>query len=249
MTDPRGTATATPDLELPFHIADAVSWRMVAELVRRHPDTLWVLRTFPFDGHYDCLTVVRRSTPLDWPAIRFNRRGSHADFGWFGTGVPPAAAEESLIRWTDYLNAEDPRDWLVELEERVGLPRPIGQRQSSSTPSSLAVRWVAQFLSAQVGSRPRWTAWTVIDPAASGFAYSFDALPGPGRWVEQQGDDLAAVHGIWFLGTHDGTPHLALSWAGDLWTANGEHLQLGDERRPGESMTSLVARTAGHYLP
>lgn len=250
MTDALGGSDGMPELELPFHIADATSWRMVAELVRRHPDELWVLRTFPFEGHYDCLTVVRRSRPLDWPAIRFNRHGCHADFGWFGPGEAPAApAQGSLIRWTDYLYAEDPRDWLAELEARVGLPKPRRRQLPPSTPASLTVRWIAQFLSAQIGARPRWTAWTVIDAAASRFAYSFDALPGPAQWVEEQGDDLAAVHGVWFLGTHDGAPHLALSWAGDLWTANGARWLLPAERRPGESITSLVARTAGPHLP
>lgn len=238
-----------PDPALPFHVADALSWRLVAELVRRHPDELWALRTFPFEGHYDCLSVVRRSSPLEWPALRINRKGCHADFSWFGQGEPAAVAGEQLIRWTDCVNAEEPRDWLIELESTVGLSKPRSRKLPPSTPASLAIRWIAQFLSVQVGSRPRWTAWTVIDPAASAYAYSFDELPGPGGWVEKQGGDPAAVHGVWFVGTHDGTPRLALSWSGDLWSASGKHWHLPTERRSGESITGLVVRTSGPLLP
>lgn len=229
--------------DLPFHVSDALSWRLTAELMRRHPDELWAIRTHPNDL-YDCLTVCRRSAPLEGPVIRINRNGSHADYSWFGSQTEPSQPTYGLVCWTDYLFSNDPRAWMTDLEQRVGLA-PHSGPHPRSTPASLTMRWIAQFLSAQIGSHPRWTAWTVIDPTADPMAHSFDLVEPAARWAMEAGQHL----GVWFVGTHDGDPRFALSWTGDLWSIAGDHWHLPSERRRGESITSLIARTSGSTLP
>ena len=143
---------------MPFAAADPLTWRLAVELVRRHPEELWIIRTFPLDGFYDCLSIRRLPDPLlSSGSIEINRNGSHVKVGWLGN--PDDASEgEPLLSWGDSYAEPDPRTWLRILEATAGL-LPPRKRLPPSTPSSLALRWVATFLSMQTGSRPRWTAW------------------------------------------------------------------------------------------
>jgi hypothetical protein len=64
-------------VEMPTAAADPLTWRLAVELVRRHPEELWILRTFPMDGMYDCLSIRRLPNVLHAPSIAIKRNGTH----------------------------------------------------------------------------------------------------------------------------------------------------------------------------
>lgn len=75
-------------MSVPYPVAEALSWRLAVEIVRRHPKDLWLVQTNPF-GDYDCLTLRSITHPASGPSIHINRHGYHAQIQWFGT--PPDA--------------------------------------------------------------------------------------------------------------------------------------------------------------
>ena len=239
-------------VDMPFAAADVLTWRLASELVRRHPEELWVIRTFSFDGFYDCLLVRRLPDPLASPAtIAINRHGTHVKVGWFGQ-PELAPDDEPLLSWGDAYAHPDPRDWLKRLEETAGLPA-TRSTLPPSTPSSLVVRWIAMFLAMQVGSRPRWTAWNDWSEVDFGSKPAdFDKIPDTARWLHSQGGGGAAAR-VLFVGTYEDQkrePRFALSTEGHLWQPNIESVELPRAYAAnGRRLATTVVETAAGYLP
>lgn len=238
-------------VDMPFAAADALTWRLASELVRRHPEDLWVIRTFPLDGFYDCLSIRRLPDPLTSPAsIEINRRGTHVKVGWFGQ--PQSASDnEPFLSWGDAYAQPDPRDWLKRLEESAGLEAPRSTLPPS-TPSSLAVRWIALFLAMQAGSRPRWTAWNDWSEVDFGSPPAdFEKIPRAGKWLRSHGGGSAAAR-VLFVGTYEGStrqPHIALSVEGNLWQSNNETVELPRVyAATGRRLATTVVETAAEFL-
>jgi len=238
-------------VEMPFAAADPLTWRLAVELVRRHPEELWILRTFPLDGFYDCLSLRNLRDVLSSPSIEINRNGTHVNVGWLGR--PDEEHEETdLLSWGNAFAVNDPRDWIREVERAAGLKPPV-HGLPPSTRSSLVLRWIAAFLAMQIGSRPRWSAWN--DWAEVDFGEhpaDFDAIPESAAWLRARGTKEAAAF-VWFVGTVEGDqrqPKLALSVEGHLWRAGREVIDLAQAYGSAKSsMASLVVITAGDLIP
>jgi len=137
---------------MPFSVGEPLTWRLAVELVRRHPDELWLVRTYPMDGQYDCLTVRRLAAPMIGPSIQLNRLGTHVSIDWFGP-KQHAPANIPIASWGDPLLDTDPLQWSRMVEQLAGLDST--RSMPPSTPSSIALRWITAFLTAQIGSRDR----------------------------------------------------------------------------------------------
>jgi hypothetical protein len=92
-------ADSWKDVVLPGWMSDLASWRLCVELIRRHPADLWLVRTYPMDGQYDCLTVRRLTSPGTGPSIFVNRNGSHALIEWFGDSRA-RPSDAPIVSWT-----------------------------------------------------------------------------------------------------------------------------------------------------
>ena len=116
---------------MPFAGADVLIWRLVTELVRRHPGDLWPVRTFPIEGvPYDCLTVRKLATPWTRPEIAFNRHGTHMRVERFDVGPP---LDGTVLPWPNAFNETEklgPREWLRWLESEAGLAPPAGTNRT-----------------------------------------------------------------------------------------------------------------------
>lgn len=239
-------------VDMPYAAADALTWRIASELVRRHPEDLWVVRTFTLDGFYDCLSIRRLPDPLTSPAsIAINRRGTHVKVGWLGKSTSGRDDDVSLS-WGNAYAGLDPRPWLRQLEASAGLDAPKSGLPPS-TPSSLAIRWIAAFLALQAGSRPRWTAWNDWSEVDSGVQPAdFDKVPAAGEWLRRNGGGKAAARVV-FVGNDLGPerePRFALSTEGDLWRVGAAPIKLtGVYESTGRQLVRTVLETAGNYLP
>lgn len=236
-------------VDVPFVVADAMTWQLAVELVRRHPADLWVIRTFPMDGHYDCLSVRRLGDVLTSPSVAINRHGSHVKVD----RLSDAHIDEELplLSWGDAFAMADPRDWIRRVEDAAGL-RPTRTGLPPSTRSSIALRWVGMLLRMQVGGRERWTAWNDWSQVDWGEpATDFDAVPEARDWLRTRKDHRAAAH-VWFVGTDNGDDrriHFAVNSEGTLWPASGKPVDLmAAYRGNGSSISRLVIETAGRVL-
>jgi hypothetical protein len=159
--------------------------------------------------------------------------------------------EGVLLSWGNGYAAEDPREWIVELERAAGLDAVVAELPPSTKPS-LALRWIAAFLAMQLGARPRWSAWN--DWAELDYGQhpaNFEAIPAAGEWLRARGNAEAAAL-VWFVGTVEGNenrPRLALSVDVHLWRRDRAVTDLPKAyRSAGSSLTSLVLATAADLL-
>lgn len=199
------------------------------------------------DGNYDCLSISRRSEVAGSSSILINRRGTHVQVGWLGDPNGGPIEQPDLLSWGDPLTAGDPCDWLLEVERLAGLARGP-QGLSPSTPSSLALRWISQFLTINLGARKRWTAWTVVRLGDDELGI-LEAFPAALRWLNG-GLDTTRNTLVWFVGHEDKREATyVLSVDGDLWLQDGTCIRLQDEHTSGGSISDLVVRTAVRDLP
>ena len=247
--EPADPCDAHFHVEAPFAVADAATWQLAVELIRRHPADLWLIRTYPMDGHYDCLSIRRADDILGSPDIALNRHGTHVNV----SRLDGASGNEApLMSWGDGFAAPDPRDWIRRLEASAGLRAPTGGLPPT-TRSSITLRWIGAFLRIQLGTRKRWTAWNDWSELDYGEpAVDFDAIPAARQWLREHGPPEAAAQ-VWFVGTEalgERQVHFALNSTGTLWTPAGDEIDLLTAyRSAGSSLTKLLVATASERLP
>lgn len=219
-------------IRLTTHLADALSWQVAAQLIRRHPRELWVINSWPLDGFYDCLCVVDRATMGQQLRLDLNR---------LGTGL--RLTDGSVRRWTGIYEGSDPRDWVLALEAALGLTAQVGGLPPG-TPSSLAVRWIAQLMLTQLGSRERWH-------TVGGIPATPEEFPGLVGSAEGSRTDTR----YWTIGPGEGQdvtirqPRAVVSIEGRLHLRGADPISLTEHHRSGGSITALVAKTAPDLLP
>lgn len=144
------------------NVRAAVSWQVVAELLRRHHKAcqLRVLETHPGGGTYDCLSLCypRCGDVFGGHLVSFNVLSGHL-FVWHPYGTPRVRLEQ--LGWPEgnnyvlaYLAAEDPKTVVDSIEALVGLP-PEPPQLPPTTPPVLVARIVAGVLKRYLLARHR----------------------------------------------------------------------------------------------
>jgi hypothetical protein len=152
------------------------------------------------------------------------------------------------MRWDQFVVA-DGRQWLVELEAKAGLPS-IGGVLPPSTSSSIAIRWIAAFMRAQLLGRAPWQAWNYFgapgeDRPAAFYARFHEAY----EWAFSQSGTAASTALLWLLGRDQSEPEIAVSASGHLWLVDREPIDLlARYQEVGSSVTCLLGETAGDLL-
>ena len=210
-------------------VSQALAWRLCSELVRRHPDRLWV--TVQGGGLYDRITLVDISMEPPRCLATLNAAGTNS-----------LLHDGSQMLWSDaHANNGDPVAWVRELERRCGLPAPRGDLPRS-TPGSLAVRWVSAFLTSQIGGRFKWL--TVQEAALDHAGSGFDRLRAWLRENPRQPQELVLL-----AEQGEQVPRLAVTSNGDLWHADGKQHHLPTLHRSGQPVTALLLKTVPGFLP
>lgn len=246
---------------LPRRLAEVASWNLLVELVRRHPSKFWLRVTHPMEGlPYDCLQLCRLDRPSGYPFLEVNRTGVNARWA-LATGeqsVTPwttamgnrheaeAWAAERAMEWGGprLIDTTSPtREWILQRERDLGLTPPHGL--PPSTPSSLALRWIAKFLSVNVGSEQPWYAYTggrdLMDRLG-------DLHPNHREWRAEHVHDWQRDW-IWLLiYGGEARARVALSAQGDLWTRE-QHFRLKSLHTSGAPITALLLHTVSDLLP
>lgn len=207
-----------------------MAWRLISELVRRHPARLWVRTETHSIGSEQAFLV-----DMDAP--------SNPPLGFFG--LPGSAAERwasgARMEWRDaYDGLRDPRDWLADFEQLIGLDSPP-HGLPASTPSSLAIRLTGQFLVSQIGSRHAW-----IAGGPHRWHNSARFIPAGATWIND--DARPYPFEPIFVGHRDAdAPVLALSTSGHLWTVGAE-FDLAAEYAVAGSIPALLLRVLLEWM-
>ena len=136
---PRSPEGDTPESgELAQRFLTAQSWWIAAELVRRHPEL-----TLRGDDHLSYLTIVDRTTAETRAVV--NPTAVHVFRDGASTSMPGAPRAMASQR---------PRDFIRQVEDAARLSSP--QHAPSSTPHTLAFRFVSTVLTAQVTDNHVW---------------------------------------------------------------------------------------------
>jgi hypothetical protein len=170
-------------------VLEAASWRLVSELVRRHPERMRLSRTYPGGGQDDCLTIDSQSGP---GVIQLNRHGTIQLHECFDVD---RRVQWEPVEWDEYLRA-DPREFLHRLEHAAGLRAPT--HVPSSTPTTLSYRLLSALAATAVKAvHPIAIQQGFIDssgygggpnPALDAFAISGDLLrPRPDDPYDESG--------------------------------------------------------------
>lgn len=216
---------------------EALSWRICAELARRHPGRLRVLELHPCTGQYDCLSLMDLDD--DTGRVQANRVGSiHAFSSTF---------DDTIWTWEDYMRA-DPREFLLEVERAADLVPP--RSVPASTPTTLAYRAIAAVLTADVAGVQELEALNGVadsdldvDVRESLFDVFPDAL-GPHRDRGRRRPDERAEYRFWFL-CRDGEPVAAIDdgYGVAFWPDGTEWHLMDVYRAVGRHLATTVACT------
>lgn len=211
-------------------MSSAMVWRLASELVRRHPDRLWVHAEG--GGMYDRVTVVDLSADLPSWLLTMNAAGSNSLF-----------KSGQMLRWSDAVSDEaDPAEWVRQAERLCGLPAP-SKPLPPSTPMSLVPRFIAIFLATQLGSRSTW------------LLKSIDAVAQHAGWHLTMAAEWRRAHPgrdpemVFLSRLGEFQPELGLTSAGELWRRDGRRTMLAEQHRNGDPMVRLLLNTVPDLLP
>jgi hypothetical protein len=226
-----------------WQLAECISWRLVTELWRRFPDRYVLLETHPGGGQYDCLCLAECHSVIR-PVVDVNRQGS--------THVHTDGVLRSWPDWCDRM-LMDSIGFLDEITCVLDLATPAPL--PPSTPSTIALRFISEFLTHAVGRLDHWecrngfydTSGDLGGPRNQWFCH----FPGmaldhpPNRLRETR---LAPAYGYWFL-LKSGEPLIGFDVDGRLHLRSGQSHDLATSYARNRAIWPLIAESVLEYLP
>ena len=223
-------------------VKEALSWRLVAEFLRRFPAQLRVIEAHNGGEQYDELEIVQRDGRDPGFIVSLNRVGS-AHFRGPISGCPDFSKQWTSI-WLDALVVADPKVVVDELVRRAGLSS--SRHLPASTPGVITVRTIAQLLAPGAFERRRFECRNGYYYGSNGGGVRWDwfnKFPSSIHHARRQETDFRGepAFRFWFL-LRDDEPRLALEDTGWAWTLNGEEIDLVDLYRRARTLQAVTAR-------
>jgi hypothetical protein len=220
-------------------LREALSWKLVSELHRRHPGDFTVIETHPGGGQYDCLSLWAGSQTV----ADLNRVGGFNVFSG-GQGIP----WQEL--WSAGLVEGGIADLLDRMSRECGLTIPA--QLPPTGPETLVYRVMAGVSAALVFDKASWE-WRNGQLDTSGCndqGYRdqwFDAFPGAKAAARAGLPDAPfgnSKYGFWFL-LKDDQPMVCLSKNSLCWDSAGEEFNLTALYRRERRIHGLVGVVLG----
>lgn len=216
-------------------LREALSWKLVSELHRRHPGDFTVIETHPGGGQYDCLTL--------WAANRtvadLNRVGGFNVFCG-GQSIP----WQEL--WPTGLTEGGITNLLERMSRACGFP--IRAQLPPTGPETLIYRIMAGVAATLAFDKDTWE-WRNGQLDTSGCddqGYRdqwFEAFPGAkeaARADKAEAPFGNSKYGFWFLLKND-QPKVCISKTAVCWDADGGNHELSSHYRRDRSTHRQVA--------
>lgn len=142
-------------------LVDAVTWKIIAELMRRHAQQsqLRVFETHPGGGQYDCLDLRQGYENLHGKHLcDFHGKGNHLHI-WIDE-------QSHLFEWrgnddyiSTFLELQDPKILIDEIEKQIGLLDRSEKSIPATTPPVLVYRIISETLQRFIFSRD----WLLVE--------------------------------------------------------------------------------------
>lgn len=224
-------------------LQEILSWRLVTELWRRFPGRFRLLETHPGGGTYDTLTLTDRTESAR--QLHVNRGGSVHVWG--------LDENRSWSDWIERMLDDEPQIFLDEITQALG--RQVVQSIPASTTTTIAYRFIAEFLTHSIGRREHWE-------CRNGFCDSsgwtggkrqewFDAFPhiadhSPPQRLEDQ--PFGTAYYYWFL-IRNGEPQLCVDTDAVAYCKDGSTKKLPVLYESNRRIWSVINGVAGNLLP
>ena len=229
---------------------EALSWRLMTEMLRRFPDVFRLIEAHPGGGLGDCLALInKRGQPTI--VMDVNRNGGSVHINAYADGTN--AGYEVISDWQRKMTQSSASDFLDELAQALRLEVP--HTLPPSTQETIVYRFIADFLTHAVGRLSRWECRNGYCDT-SGFGAGkrvewFEKFPGL-----QNNEDLRHsepfigeyAYNFWFL-LQDDEPKLCLDTAGMAYRLDGKSHDLTDLYAQYRRIWPMIFRVAGDLLP
>lgn len=226
---------------------EALSWRILTEIVRRKPDDLWIIERHPAGGTYDCLSLVSSNTST--VLVDVNRGGSiHFDMQLNDRESAPMPHD----RWLTEA-AVTPHTLVQRIANLVAINDP--KRLPSSTPRAVAYRVVSEILSLQIGRALPWRCLNGFEDT-SGYGagpreHLFQQVPTlkdrtDRRPTEYPLDD--PDYAYWFL-VADKTVRVAIDTDARLYRPDGKVFDMMESYHRHHKLWRAIVEMIGDKLP
>ena len=225
-------------------LEESLSWRLITELWRRFPDRYVLIETHPGGGQYDCLSLIEFSNGFR-SVLDVNRGGGRVH-------VHCGRNPQSWSDWSDRMLA-DSCSFLDEIGAAIGLaaPKPLPK----STPTTIAFRFVCEFLTHTVGRLEQWECRNgFCDTSGYGSGKRemwFNSFPGIITEHSPKGlanGRLESAFGYWFILKND-EPVICLDTDSRLYKLSGEAHDLMASYGRHKRVWPVIAETALELLP
>lgn len=233
------------DINTVARLAEPLSWRIVTELFRRSPKIFMVRELHPGGGQYDCLELAKFTSQGMQSWVMVNRNGSVTLF-----------RPEKDGKWHEWVERtlSDPVRFVDEVAEHLGLPNP--HPMPSSTPHTLMLRFIAEFLTFSVGRPAFWQ-------CRNGFCDSsgYEGSSKRTEWFEQFPEirnadppelsrawKLEPSYCYWFL-LKGNVPELALDTDGRVYRKDGQVIELASLYKQSRKIWPLIMAVAADLIP
>lgn len=226
-------------MHLAPNLREALAWRIIAELMRRHGGRYEVARLHPSGGQNDCLSLIEQGSPR----LMLSVLGGSLTVWRDGDGESHVDGKDI---WLPMLSSEGDGRGLSGVLDRAStllgevVPSPL----PSTTRPVLATRVLAAASMTVALDRRVWQ-WASGYADTSGYGGGarrawFARFPGASAAMEQAAPgprELPAAYRYWFW-TRDGEPQICVGsdgvaygpdgWEQDLMTLYAERRRIGD---------------------
>jgi hypothetical protein len=215
-------------------VREAMSWKLVAELHRRHPGESTVIETHPGGGQYDCLTFVKGDDVI----ACLNRVGGF-------TVHPTGVQVPSEAIWP--VSIVDGGVSCVLDRLSVACRFPVPAKLPPTSPETLAYRVMAGVAAALVFEKDLWE-WRNGQEDTSGMGdqacrdHWFELFPGATESARSGSPDQPfgnPKYGFWFL-LRNGKPAVCISKAALCWDTDLKVVDLASAYRRDRRIHRLV---------
>ena len=224
-------------MNISMQVIEALSWKLVSELHRRHPKKFTVIETHPGGGMYDCLCLyaVNESTSI----ASLNRAGSFQVHDEYNRNIP----HEEL--WQASLSEDGIAKLLDQMSNVCDFTIPA--KIPPTKPETLVYRIMASVSAALIFEKEPWS-WRNGQFDSSGWCGQedhdlwFKAFPGTEQALraDTHNQTMGKKYNYWFL-IKDNKPTACLSKAGLHWDAEGNETDLARAFSQDRNIHRLVA--------
>lgn len=249
---------APPDVEVSRNLKEVIVWRLVSEMMRRHPDRLWAGQEFAEPFGPDLIRVAVAS-----PAFE----GLFADFdlsqGQTVRFYNRAGSFDMINVWQLAVEVRDPRDILNHLTYDIGITDYEHGKVPPTSRAALCYRVIAGIMAATVLARDTWRCVNAVakPDGQGGVSLRRDLLQAFSSLEVREPrysslPDMAtdSAYANWVI-TRDGKPQACISTDARAYLAAREGLDLmplfeatREGGKPGR-IAPVIAAVGSSFLP